>query len=67
MRSFDDSASLTSDERLHEVAGILAAGVLRLHARAAIPDDDSGRKLSPDSGPAGREVHEESVLSVQGG
>ena len=34
MRPFDDPSSLTPDERLSEVARILAAGVLRLHARA---------------------------------
>lgn len=36
MRPFDDSL-LTPDERRSEVASILAAGVLRLSARAALP------------------------------
>jgi hypothetical protein len=40
MRPIDDPSFLTPDERLSEVASILAAGVLRLHARAAIPGDD---------------------------
>ena len=39
MRSIDDPAHLTPDQRLAEVASILAVGVLRLHIRAAIPDD----------------------------
>jgi hypothetical protein len=41
MRPIDDSSSsLTPDERFSEVAGILAAGVLRLHARAALPNNN---------------------------
>jgi len=42
MRSFDDPSSMTPDERLSEVATILAAGVLRLHARAALSCDNPG-------------------------
>lgn len=38
MRPSDDSL-LTPDERRSEVASILAAGVLRLSARAALPGD----------------------------
>ena len=44
MRSFDDPSSLTPDERLSEIAMILAAGVLRLHARAALSGDDPPEK-----------------------
>jgi len=33
MRPIDDPMFLSPDQRLHEVAGIMAAGVLRLHAR----------------------------------
>ena len=36
MRPFDDDP-LTEDERLREVAKILAAGVLRLRLRASLP------------------------------
>jgi len=54
-------------ERLHEVAGIPAAGVLRLPAQAALPGDDHGQETSPDPGPACLEVGEEIVLSVQAG
>jgi hypothetical protein len=39
MRSFADPASMTPDERLSEVASIFAAGLLRLHARAALSCD----------------------------
>ena len=67
MRPIDDPSFLTPDERLSEVAGILAAGVLRLHARAALCGDDPGLEKSPDSGPAGLEVSEKTVLSVQRG
>ncbi|MHB8953088.1 MAG: hypothetical protein ACYC4U_08910 [Pirellulaceae bacterium] len=35
----DDPSSLTPDERRCELARIFAAGVLRLHARAALPGD----------------------------
>jgi hypothetical protein len=38
MRPHDDPATMTADERLREVAGILAAGILRLHSRAALQD-----------------------------
>ena len=68
MRPIDDSSSsLTPDERFSEVAGILAAGVLRLHARAALSGDDPGQEISPDFASAGLEVSEGTVLSVQGG
>ena len=67
MRSIDDPAHLTPDQRLAEVASILAVGVLRLHMRAAIPEDDEqlpalgnlGKSDSP-----GLEVPGETVLSV---
>ncbi len=36
MRPVDDPTPLTADERREEVASILAAGGLRLHARAAL-------------------------------
>ena len=67
MRPIDDPSFLTPDERLSEVASILAAGVLRLRARAALSDDNPGPRKSPDSGPAGLEVSGETVLSVHTG
>jgi len=64
MRPIDDPSILTPDERLSEVAGILAAGVLRLRAGAALPADDSGQKNPPESGPTCLEVPNETMLSV---
>ena len=67
MRSIDDPFSLTPDERFSKIAAILAGGVLRLHARAALSGDDLGRGKSSNSGPAGLEVSRETVLSVHCG
>lgn len=39
MRPIDDPTPLTPDQRREEVASILAAGVLRLHARAALSSE----------------------------
>jgi hypothetical protein len=83
MRPIDDPFSLAPDERFSEIAAILAGGVLRLHARAALSGDDVRRNEgdspifverksgqspeSPDFSPAGLEVSEETVLSVHCG
>lgn len=67
MRSFNDPSSLTPDERLSEVACILAAGVLRLHARAALSCDSPGPEKSQNSAPPGLELSDETVLSVHCG
>jgi hypothetical protein len=49
-----------SDERLREIAAILAAGILRLHARAALPTPEK-----PETPPQNcLEVRAETVLSV---
>ena len=61
-----DAARLTPDERFREVATILAAGVLRLRQRAALPTDDRQGK-PPESSTAGLEVLHETVLSVHTG
>ena len=61
-----DAARLTPDERLREVASILAIGVLRLRQRAALPTDDRQKK-SPELNAAGLEVPDETVLSVHTG
>ena len=70
MRSTGDRSSITPEPRHSEVASILAAGVLRLHTRAAIPDDPeqflaSGNLAKTDS--PGLEVPGETVLSVHNG
>lgn len=69
MRPHDDPAAMTADERLREVARILAAGILRLRSRAALPDPGkhSGPKNPLESGPGCLEVPAETVLSVHTG
>lgn len=69
MRPHDDPAAMTADERLREVAAILAAGILRLRSRAALPDlgKHSGPKNPPESGQDCLEVSGETVLSVHRG
>jgi hypothetical protein len=46
-----DPANLTPEQRVEEIASILAAGVLRLHRRAAAPAPDSPSELPADSAP----------------
>jgi hypothetical protein len=61
-----DATRLSPDERLSEVAAILAAGVLRLRQRAALPaekDVENPAKQSPD----GLELSAETRLSVRVG
>jgi hypothetical protein len=61
---------LTPDSRLREVAAILAAGLLRLSARAALAADlgeHSALGNPPESGPTCLEVPHETVLSVPAG
>jgi hypothetical protein len=70
MRPHDDPAAMTADERLREVAAILAAGILRLRSRAALPADPgkhSGPKNHLKSGPDRLELPDETVLSVHTG
>jgi hypothetical protein len=58
---------MTADQRLREVAAILAAGVLRLHSRAALsinPGQDRKPENSPKSAPDCLEVSGQTVLSV---
>ncbi len=64
MRPTDDPSSLAPDAHRSEVASILAAGVLRLHARVAIPGGVPTPEISPDSATACLEVPAETVLSV---
>ena len=68
MRPIDDPSFLTPDERRSEVAGILAAGVLRLRARAALPEV-AAVELPPDEETGGSclELSDETVLSVHHG
>ncbi len=68
MRPFNDPALLTSDERRSEVANILAASVLRLRLRAALPEPTCP-DLPPTEETRGSclEVSDETVLSVHHG
>lgn len=66
MSNCADAARLTPDERLSEVASILAIGVLRLRQRAALPTDDRQKKPT-ESSAAGLEVADKTVLSVHTG
>jgi hypothetical protein len=70
MRPHDDPAAMTADERLREVAAILAAGLLRLRDRSALPAEPGqvpGPENLPETGPDGLEVPAETVLSVHTG
>jgi hypothetical protein len=70
MRPHDDPAAMTADERLREVAAILAAGILRFRSRAALPADPGqhcGPKNPLESGPDRLELPDETVLSVHTG
>lgn len=61
-----DTARLLPDQRLREVAAILAAGVLRLRQRAALPPEKAKENPARLSA-AGLEVSDETVLSVHTG
>ena len=66
----DDYAVFTAEQRSREVAAILAAGVLRLRSRAALPTvsrSDAGPENLPDSVPNCLEVSSQTVLSVHTG
>ncbi|WDI40472.1 hypothetical protein [Bremerella sp. P1] len=70
MRPFDDSISMTPDERRAAIAKILAAGILRLHTRAALPSasaSSSDVKNTENPGSPRLEVPGETVLSVHNG
>ena len=58
-----DAARPSPDERLRKVATILAAGLLRLHERSALPPPDNRPELLPE----GLEVPAETRLSVRPG
>ncbi len=63
MSNCADTARLPPDERFREIAAILAAAVVRLHERAALPAATNLTNLPPQ----GLEVPGETVLGVHGG
>jgi hypothetical protein len=69
-RHAEPDGTMSADQRRREVARILAAGVLRLQARAALPPDPgetSGPKNRAQSGQDCLEVLRKTVLSVHTG
>ena len=70
MRPDDDPAFLTAAERFRELAGILAAGILRLRDRAALaadPSEHSAPENPEKTGNSCLELSEKTVLSVHTG
>lgn len=65
--AYDDDG-LTPHQRFHEIAGILAAGILRLHVRVGLPAVSSTEsEKSQQSGPDCLELSPKTVLSVHTG
>jgi hypothetical protein len=56
-----------TDERLRAVAEILAAAVIRLRLRAALPDQVQDAEERPESAANCLEVPRQTVLNVQAG
>jgi len=71
MRHIDGPGQMTADQRLNEIAAILARGFLRWkkHAKSATDSGKSAgiRQNPPKSGPGGLEVSGETRLSVRAG
>jgi hypothetical protein len=70
VRNNEDVGMLTDDERLREVARILAAGVFRLRNRAALPPATTrlaDTQILLESSPNCLEVPSETRLSVHTG
>jgi hypothetical protein len=66
----EQAEALAPERRRGEIAEILAAGILRLHARAALPvvsSEQGGPKNPEESGRACLEVSPEVVLTVHSG
>jgi hypothetical protein len=61
----DDPAALTPDQRAHEVARLLAAGVRRLFSQRTgdVPGPPTAPEKSPESAEIGLEVGRETRLS----
>jgi hypothetical protein len=66
MSNCADPTRVSPDERFREVAGILAAGVLRLWQRSALSTENR-KENEPESSPDGLEVPAQMRLSVRVG
>ena len=68
MRHFDDPGQMTAEQRSHEIASILAAGLLRLQQRPT-SSPESGRTCQDpsESGTSGLELPAQKGLSVRAG
>ena len=58
-----DTSELTPDQRLHQLAAILARGVQRYHRRLRRSESHPEKEV-PESGTNGLEVHGDPRLSV---
>jgi len=71
MRHINDPGQMTTDQRFHEIAAILARGFLRWKKRVKSATDSGKlaeiRQNPPESGPDGLEVSGETRLSVRAG
>jgi hypothetical protein len=70
MQSNDKPASVTANQRRREIARILVAGILRLHARTALPSDPGETSCPKNPAQCGQdclELSRETVLSVHTG
>jgi hypothetical protein len=67
--AIEETGAPSPEQRRRDVAAILAAGILRLHARAALPaaGEQGGPRNPEDSETACLEVGPEIVLSVHSG
>ncbi|MCI0333653.1 MAG: hypothetical protein L0228_10580 [Planctomycetes bacterium] len=63
MMKYDGAVEMKPEERLNKITSILAAGILRLRHRIALPADN-GPKITPESSSDGLDVVDETVLSV---
>jgi hypothetical protein len=67
MRSCEDPTFLTAEQRLSELSAILAAGILRLRAQAALPDAEPDSEIPANSSPTYLDVPAKTVLCVLAG
>jgi hypothetical protein len=66
MPTLHEPPPMSPDARHAAIARILASGILRLHTRAALPQEDSAEISGTLPSPS-LEFHDETVLSVHSG